>query len=212
MTPIALVDLLAADPIARYQAAIADRLAQLLPDITVKTHPGKVSISQLDAKAIMATPGIAVGWSRVRDASAIDGTVAITVDWIAYVVTEHKVIGGRRVEREALALAIGFALLGILADPTAATWGVPRIAPPAEAPPAQLSPVFTIADQAEGTSYLAVTWSQTIVDQAPGLFEGAAPALSAALDGDGRASAEADFGPGDGAVPIAVRALWSDPA
>lgn len=210
---ITLAELLAASPIATTQAAIAVRLAQLLPaDIKVQTHPGKLSISQLDGKSLMTAPGVAVGWSRVRDAAAIDGTLGILVDWVAYVVAEHKMIAGRRVEREALALGIGFALLGILADPAAASWGLTGVLPPSDAPPPQLSPVFTLSDQAEGTSYLAVTWTQQLIALSPGLFAGAAPTFAPAVDADGRASATAAFGEDDAAVPIAVRALWSDPA
>ena len=64
----ALDALLAADPVATVQAAIAARLKALLPGIAVVLHPGKVDLSEIVAKSVVAAPGIGLGWSRIRPA------------------------------------------------------------------------------------------------------------------------------------------------
>lgn len=207
IAPASLSDLLTADPLRAWQAAIVAELASLLPGVKVVSHPGKIDISQMLAKTVVPAPGVAVGWTRVRTAKVIDGTVDLTVEWAAYAVVEDKVIGDVRIDRDRLAFALGTRLLMILADPEATAWGLTSVTPPAEQPAPQLVPLFTIADQAKGVGYLAVTWTQSLVGQGDSLFAGPVPVMTAATDDDGRASIEADFG---GDVPPDVRALWQE--
>ena len=47
IAPLALVDLVAADPLAPLKDAIRARLAALLPGVTVVSHPGKIDISEV---------------------------------------------------------------------------------------------------------------------------------------------------------------------
>lgn len=207
IAPASLSDLLNADPLRVWQAAIVAHLALLIPGVKVAAHPGKIDISQMLAKTVVAAPGVAVGWTRVRTVKVIDGAVDLTVEWAAYVVVEDKVIDGVRVDRDRLAFALGTRLLMILADPEATSWGLTSVTPPADQPAPQLVPLFTVADQAKGVGYLAVTWTQSLIGQGESLFVGPAPTMTAEPDDEGRASITADFG---GDVPPDVRALWEE--
>lgn len=177
IAPLTLAQLVAADPLGAVKAAISTRLAALLPGITVVSHPGKLDISEVVEKSVVATPGIAVGWSRVRGVRIIDGGYHVAIEWTAYVVVEDKAINDRRVDREALGLAIGGRLMAILADPEAQTWGLGNVLPPAADPRPELRPMFTVRDAARGAAYYAVTWTQTVVDQGASLFAGETPGL-----------------------------------
>ncbi|PIO98584.1 hypothetical protein [Pleomorphomonas carboxyditropha] len=205
MEPATLAQILAADPLEAWQAAIVARLDALFPGVTVKAHPGKIDISQMIAKTIVPAPGIAVGWSRVRSIELINGMVDLTVDWAAYIVVEAKAIENRAVDRDRLGWALGYRMMMILADREETTWSLNKITPPAEQPAPQLVPLYTVADEGRGVGYLAATWSQTLVAQGAGLYDAPAPMLTVTIDDDGRASAEADFGDN---VPIEVRDLW----
>lgn len=202
-----LADLVEADPLKGWQSAIVDAIAATLSGVTVRAHPGKIDISQMMAKTIVPAPGIAVGWSRVRSAKCFDGRYDLTVDWSAYIVVEDAVIDGKRVEREQIGFALGSHVLQILGDPDTTLWGLRSVTMPAEQPAPQLNPLYTVTDQSKGTGYLAVTWTQSLVAQGPGLFAGATPDLKATLDEEGRLAIEAGFGDD---VPLAVRALWSE--
>lgn len=205
MEPIALAALVQADPLKGWQSAIVDTITRLLSGVTVRPHPGKIDISQMMAKTIVPAPGIAVGWSRVRPAAYIDGHYDLTVDWSAYIVVEDAVLNGKRVDRDRIGFAIGSRLLQILADPDVALWGLTSIDMPAEQPAPQLSPLFSVSDEAKGTNYLAVTWAQAMIAQGPGLFGGPAPVLTKVVGEGGLAAIDADFGD---EVPLDVRALW----
>lgn len=206
-TPLAA--LVAADPLRAWQDAIVRRIAALLPGVRVIAHPGKIDISQMVAKIIVPAPGIAVGWTRVRSVGLIDGRVDITVDWAAYIVVEDAVIESTRVDRDQLGFAVGTRLLMILADPDETRWGLESVTPPVEQPAPVLVPLYTVSDQAKGTGYLAVSWSQTLIGQGQSQFDGDAPVAGTALDEDSRPTIDANFGAD---VPIDVRALWGDPA
>lgn len=210
MVPVALADLVSADKLTAMQAAIVSRLRTLLPGVTVKAHPGKVDLSAMLARSIVPAPGVAVGWTRIRSIEVVDGTVDLAVEWACYIAVEHKLIGGRRVEREQIGFAIGQQLLLILADPEETRWGQAQVTPPDKNPPPQLTPLYTVDGEQEGIGYLAVTWTQTLVGQGTSLFDGPSPTLSSAVDAEGRPSIHADFGPDATDVPEDVRALWED--
>ena len=182
IAPMPLAALLAADPLAPIKTAIRDRLATLLPGVTVVSHPGKIDISEVVGKSVVAAPGIAVGWSRIRALRIIDGGHQLAVEWTAYVVVEDAAIAGRRVEREALGLAIGSRLVAILEDPGSHTWGCGNLLPPEADPRPELRPMFTVRDMTAGAAYYAVTWTQTLVDQGASLFAGETPATTSAED------------------------------
>jgi hypothetical protein len=183
ITPTPLGDLLAADPIAAVKTAIVARLTTLLPGVRVVSHPGKVDFSDVVAKAVVAAPGIAVGWSRIRAPRIVDGAYTLTIEWAAYVVVEDTAIAGRRVEREAVGLAIGRRLVEIVEDADEQTWGLGNLLPPSADPAPELKPLFTVRDVTQGAAYYAVTWTQTIVDQGRSLFAGATPTVTSVETG-----------------------------
>lgn len=204
ITPQPLAGLVAADPIAACKAAIVARLATLLPGVKIVSHPGKVDISEVVGKSVVASPGVAVGWSRVRVQRLIDGSFALLVDWTAYVVVENKVIANARVEREVIGVAIGRRLVETLEDADEQTWGLGNVTPPSADPPPELRPLFTVRELTEGAAYYAVTWTQTLVDQGTPLFAGATPIAAIAADG----AIEFDWSEGE-APPPEVTA-WLD--
>ncbi|MEZ5782073.1 MAG: hypothetical protein R3D70_10655 [Rhizobiaceae bacterium] len=167
MIPAAsLSQLLASNPLADTQAAIVATLRALLPGVTVELHPGKVDLSELVAKQVVAAPGIGLGWSQAKYAGMADGSFCVTVSWTAYIVAEAMVNADRRVEKEAVGLAIGGQLLKILADDEASFWNRTGVLPIGanNAPEPELKPFFTVRDAAQGTAYYVVTWSQIIAD------------------------------------------------
>ena len=181
--PKTLAELLAADPLAAVQSAIVARLKALLPGVAIVSHPGKIDISEVVAKSVVASPGIAVGWSRIRAPRLVDGSFAATVEWSAYVVVEDMAIGGRRKGREEVGLAIGRRLVEIVEDADEQTWGLGLLLPPAADPPPELKPLFTVKDATQGAAYYAVTWTQTIVDQGRSLFAGQTPTATSSETG-----------------------------
>lgn len=156
--------LLAEDRLHVFQGAIADRLKTLNPGLTIVRHPGKVDVSELLAKTIVTAPGVGIGWSRIRQAMLADGSFSLAVEWTAYIVAEARPIAGRRVEKEAIALAIGTRLLEILGDDETALWGLDGVLPPEVTPPPELKPLFTVRDASQGIAYYTVTWTQIAVD------------------------------------------------
>lgn len=179
IAPLTLTELLAADPLGAVKAAMRARLAALLPGISVVSHPGKIDIADVVAKAVVAAPGLALGWSRVRAARLVDGAYQTAVEWTAYIVVEDMALAARRVDRETLGLAIGARLIRILGDGETATWGMGNLLPPEPVPQPELRPIFTVRDATQGAAYYAVTWTQVLVDQGESLFGADAPQLAA---------------------------------
>lgn len=172
MIPVALDALLTVDPLAPLQRAIVATIRTLLPGVSVQPHPGKVDISELVGKSVVAAPGIGIGWSRIRRLGYADGGFSLAVEWTAYIVAEPKMVAGKRVEKEAVALAIGAQLLAILGDPIAPFWGLSGVLPPEEQPQPEFKPLFTVKDAAQGTVYYTVTWTQAAADLGASYFPG----------------------------------------
>ncbi|WP_029006403.1 hypothetical protein [Azorhizobium doebereinerae] len=190
IAPLPLADLIAADPVQALKAAVVARVGVLMPGVRVVSHPGKIDIADVVAKSVVAAPGIAIGWSRIRARRLLDGGYGLAVEFAAYVVTEDAVIAGRRVERETLGLAIGHRLLALLEDADAQTWGavggLGLVLPPEADPAPELKPMFTVRDAAAGAAYYAVTWTQVVADLGRSLFASDRPAVTE-LDGTGTA-------------------------
>lgn len=164
IAPQTIEQLLTYDPLAPLQAAIVSTLATLNPGLHIVSHPGKVDLSELVGKTVVRSPGVGVGWSRIREAQMAEGHFCLMVEWVAYITAEAKNVASRRVEKEALALAIGARLLTILADTETAMWGLSGVLPPETTPPAEFKPLFTVRDQSQGIAYYTVTWTQIIAD------------------------------------------------
>lgn len=186
--PRTLAQMIEASPLRQGRDAIVARLRELCQGVSVVGHPGKIDILDVVERDIVKAPGIAVGWSRVRAPREIDGAIAMAVDWTAYIVAEDlaDLAARKSVPRDSVAYGIGTALLEILANDEAATWGLPRITAPAQA---ELKPVFTAEAYEKGSVFYAVTWTQAFVDRGRGWFEGPTPQT-----GQDAESAWADFG------------------
>lgn len=172
IAPVNLSQLLAADPLAPFQAAIVARLKTLFTGVTVQAHPGKADIGELIAKTVVKAPGISVGWSRMRRMPMMAGGYTLNVDWTAYIVAEASVVASKRKEATEVAFAIGSHLLNILDAEGTNLWGVRGVLPPADSPAPELKPIFTVKDQKEGTIYYAVTWTQGVADLGQVRFPG----------------------------------------
>lgn len=168
--PRTLSQLLTDDSLEPVQRAIVQTLSALLPDVRVVAHPGRVDLSELLAKSVATAPGIGIGWSRVRRAMHVDGSFGALVEWVAYIVTEAKLVSGKRVEKEAIGLAIGGQVLRVLADGEKCFWGRSGILPPERQPEPDLKPLFTVRDAANATAYYTVTWTQIVADIGTSLF------------------------------------------
>jgi len=177
--PATLSQILAADPVAETQAAIVGTLKSLLPGVSIVSHPGKVDLSELVAKTLVQAPGVGVGWTRIRPTALPDASYSAAVEWAAYIVAEPALVDGKRVEKERIGFAIGGQLLKILADVGVSCWGRAGVTP-VQLDTAELKPLFTVRDQAKGTVYYAVTWTQAIVDIGAGVF----PAATGTADVD----------------------------
>lgn len=170
IAPKPLNQLLATDALGPLQASIVSTLATLNPGVNVVAHPGKVDISELVNKTVVKAPGLGIGFSKIKTGQQADGHFWLAIEWVAYVVAEAKVVGNRRIEKEAVGLAIGGRVLEILADLETSLWGRTGVFPPETTPPAELKPLFTIKDQSQGVAYYTVTWTQIMADQGDSVF------------------------------------------
>ena len=159
-----LSQMLEANRVAALVAAVAASLDALMVGVAVTRHPGKLDIADVLAGDVVKTPGVTVGWSRIRNEQELDGPFRLIVDLTAYIATEDTadLVAKRRTDRSEVAQAIGGFVLEILHDADAASWGLTGIAPPEDAPRPELKPVFTAKSYAKGTAYYAVTWSQCL--------------------------------------------------
>ncbi len=162
--------LLSEDRLYVLQGAIVERLKTLNPGLTIVRHPGKVDVSELLAKTIVTAPGVGIGWSRIRQVMLADGSFSLAVEWTAYIVAEARPVANRRVEKEAIALAIGTRLLEILGHDETALWGLSGILPPEVTPAPELKPLFSVRDASQGIAYYTVTWTQIAVDIGETIF------------------------------------------
>lgn len=169
-----LTSLFAATRLEATKAAIVASLRGLLPGVAVVTHPGKLDINDVLDKAIVAAPGIALGWSRMRAPRDVGGTFGLPVDWAAYLVVEdypdRSTTPPRSVPREVVAHAIGAQLLRILADTDTASWGLTGLYPPETDPAPEMRPLVTMTTAEQATAVYAVTWTQVLAREGRGLF------------------------------------------
>lgn len=151
---------------AMRDAAVAG-VATLFADIEVKSHPGKLDMSDVLKKGVFTAPSIHIAASRIMPDGRLSASDDFTLEMTAYVVAEDVMVSGARVERDEMALAICEALLTALSDDDFARWGLQDIGC-AEEPKA--APLFTIKSFTEGAVYWAVTWKQTLYSVSTPIF------------------------------------------
>ncbi|MGF3027837.1 hypothetical protein ACQVP2_34220 [Methylobacterium aquaticum] len=187
IAPATLSEMIASTGFEEVRKAAVAELARLLKGVTVMSHPGKLDMNDVLAKAVVSAPGVAVGWGRLRAVRDLGGTYGLPLDFVAYIVTEDRAVGAgaaaRRVERDLVAIAIGTRILRILADPDTASWGLTGLSAPLPDPEPEMRPVFTMKTAEQGTALFVVTWTQMLVDQGPALFGGPTPPVAGLPDG-----------------------------
>ena len=175
---VPLLQLLDGSRVVQARNAIQATIEAILPGVTVKSHPGKLDINDYVAKAIVNAPGVAVGYTRLRQVPDPAGTWSDVVDFVAYVVVDDLVDRGTTPPtthpRELVAHAIGGRILLALRDPRLMFWGINGIEPPGQDPGPALVPVFTVQADKSMTAVYAVTWSQALANDGASMFGGPA--------------------------------------
>ena len=200
IAPVTIDALIADTRIGVAREAVVASLGRLLGGVKVVGHPGKLDINDALAKAIVTAPGIAVGYTRVRELADVGGTFTVAVDWVAYIVVENyaDVANKRAIDREIVAHAIGLQLLRILRDPNASSWGIGSIETPSMDPPPAFTPVFTMTSAEQATALYAVTWTQGLIQEGQRFFSGPTPATTLAIPGEVAGDDEVVFDLPDG--------------
>jgi hypothetical protein len=160
IAPLTIAQRLAASRLVGLLPAIEGTLKPYFPGVTVRSHPGRVDVSDLIEKDIFAPPMIAVALTRWRGPVAVDGSWRIEVECAAYIVAEDMAVVGRAVPRQEVAHALSHGLLEILADLDAPRWGLTAITSPERA---EARPLFTSETFAKGAAYYVVTWEQALI-------------------------------------------------
>lgn len=185
LAPVTLPEMIASTRLQELRKAVVARLKALLKGVAVVEHPGKLDINDVLAKTIVAAPGVAIGWTRVREARDLDQGYSLGIDFVAYIVAEDFADQATKVrtDRATVGLAIGAQLLLILSDEDTASWGLGGVAPPAAEPGPELRPVFTMKSAEQGASLYVVTWTQWLLRQGRPRFGGATPKVESLPDG-----------------------------
>ena len=199
VAPAPLSELLAGTRLALTRDAVEATLARLLPGVAVVALPGKLDINDYVQKAIVDAPGVAVGYTRLRQVGDPGGTWSDVVDFAAYIVVDDwvdfDVDPPKTNNRELVGHAIGGQILRALRDPVLCFWGLTEVEPPSQDPPPALVPVFTSKVEENMTAIYAVTWSQALANDGTSFFGG--PPASASTDEDFPDSAGLIFETGD---------------
>ena len=66
IAPATLSEMIASTRFEEVRKAVVTELARLLKGVTVVGHPGKLDMNDVLAKSVVAAPGVAVGWGRLR--------------------------------------------------------------------------------------------------------------------------------------------------
>ena len=122
MSALTRAQLLANARVFTLRNAIVEQLETVFADIPVVSHPGKLDISDVLAKATFTTPSVAVGATSVKPDGRLSGADDFVVQLAAYVIAAPDMVAGARVEGDEMALAICQAILAALSDDEFASW------------------------------------------------------------------------------------------
>ncbi len=199
-----LDEMIAASRLGEAITAAVATVDGLMTGVHVEAHPGKLDIYDIVKREVVAAPGVAIGWSRIRAAREVDGDYQTPIEFTAYIVAEDyaNLTEKRRIPRETVAHGIGNYLLDILHDHEAAYWGLAGITAPYETPPPEMRPVFTAKAYEQGACFYAVTWTQGLIGVGASHFAGATPAV----DEDGQRLVFPD----DESIPEWIEAVVGD--
>ncbi len=175
MQPMTLAQRLADARLMTAHKAIVATLGPLFPGVDVVRHPGRVDLTDLLEKQIFRAPTIAVAATRVRVSRELAGQYECIVEWTGYLIVEDQVVGGRRIERDEIAHALGVGILNVLDDPQTARWGLDDISDPALSPQPEYRPIFAVRALEQGVALYGVTWTQTLYALGAPLWDFASP-------------------------------------
>ncbi|WP_170145873.1 hypothetical protein [Rhodoplanes elegans] len=162
--PATIAERLAASRLVGFLPAVEAALKPLFPGVTVRSHPGRIDVSDLIEKDIFLAPMIAVALTRWRGPVGVGGDWRLGLECAAYVVTEDMASDGRVTPRQEVAFALSHGILDVLADFTTSRWGLQSITSPEDA---EARPLFTSETFAKGSAFYAVTWKQSLIGLGP---------------------------------------------
>jgi hypothetical protein len=162
-TPLTLKELVAVSQIQNLQDAIVATLTMLLPDLDVKSHPGKLDLNDVVDKDMFRAPALAVAITRQVEHDRLSQSRDVKVDIAIYVIVEDALIGvpPRMVKRDELGHAICDALTALLNNRSSSRWNyqAARLDFPCDV---EAKPLFTSTAFENGTAFYAVTFTQTL--------------------------------------------------
>lgn len=159
IAPLTIAQRLAAARLGLLPDAISATLRPLYPDVTVRTHPGRIDVADIIAGDIFLPPMIAVAVTEFSGDGQVPGQMDVVADCAAYIVTEEMALAGRAVGRDQVGLAIALGMLEILNDLDLPRWGMTNITPPRDPRGRAL---FSALSYEKGTAYYSVTWKQVL--------------------------------------------------
>ncbi|MFT4099039.1 MAG: hypothetical protein QM651_18105 [Rhodoblastus sp.] len=170
MTPARLPEILAASRLFALRAAVVAQLKALVPDVEIKSHPGKIDMSDVIEQDVFATPSIVIALTHFRPDSRLSDAPDLVAKFVAYVVVENMTIDGKLVYADEIGPAVCDAIACFLARATPDTqWGLTDIGTPEDV---EAQPVFTAKSFAKGVCFYAVSWKQTLYACGEPLFGG----------------------------------------
>lgn len=161
LAPVTTEQMLEQSRVFALRAAIVAALAAHFLDVEVRSHPGKLDMSDVLAKDLFAAPSILIAATRLDNDDRLSGSDDLRVHLSAYVVAEDLSIGEPRrlVTRDEIGLALCEAVILSLSDPDFSAWGVMGVG---SVENVQWQPLFTARSWEMGTVYYAVTWTQIL--------------------------------------------------
>lgn len=159
IAPMTIAQRLAAARLGLMPDAIAATLRPLFPDVTVRTHPGRIDVADIIAGDIFMPPMIAVTVTEWSGDGQVPGQFDVVAECAAYIVTEETVVANKAVGRDQVGLALALGVMAVLNDMDAPRWGLADITGPRDQRGRAL---FTALSYAKGVAYYAVTWKQTL--------------------------------------------------
>lgn len=168
--PPTLLDVLAASRLHELRQAVAAGMRNLVAGVEVRTHPGKIDLSDVVAEETFVAPSIVVALTRFTPDPRLSGAEDDCAHLAAYVIVEDMVLSGRRYERAEIGPALCDHIAHFLARiDKAPLWGLEDVGSPEDIAG---QPVFTAKTFARGLAFYAVTWRQEIFARGEPVFGG----------------------------------------
>lgn len=166
--PPTLLEIIAASRLHELREAAKDGLKTIVSGVEVRSHPGRLDLSDVVAEDTFVAPSILVALTKFTPDPRLSGAEDDCAHLAAYVIVEDMVLDGRRYERD----EIGPALCDYIAHylvKAAPMWGLEGVGVPDDVVG---QPVFTAKTFARGMAFYAVAWRQDIYARGEPQFGG----------------------------------------